>query len=93
MGNEVVLKNIPRYFKKKWEKENWEEYHNWRFKKIQESEINQQKEIEKYSLPEDWSIDKKLKFILEQKEQQLFNKLKQSGSLFRGLADEIFIDK
>ena len=28
------LKKIPKYFKKKWEKQNWEDYHKWRYQNI-----------------------------------------------------------
>lgn len=36
----VKLKPIPRYFKKQWEAENWEEYHRWKFQRQKANEIN-----------------------------------------------------
>ena len=32
--DKVKLKKLPRYFKKQWEKENFEEYHNARYQNI-----------------------------------------------------------
>lgn len=92
ISGHVSFKRIPRYFLKKWEDENFEEYHRYRFKKIKEGNKKIEKLIKEYDLPEDWNDDKKYKWILELKEKQLLSKLKQSGSLFRGLAEEIFVD-
>lgn len=36
----IKLKPIPRYFKKLWEAEDWEEYYRWKYQQQKQAEIN-----------------------------------------------------
>lgn len=61
----VKLKKIPRYFRKLWERMDWEDFERWRYKNRITIEKQEIKRIESYNLPQEWHILKKQKFIRE----------------------------
>lgn len=63
----VKIKRIPRYYKKVWNQQNWEDYEKWKYQEQLKWEKRIIKEIEEYNLPNDWSFDKKLKFANDKK--------------------------
>lgn len=58
----VKLKRIPRYFRKLWEKRDWQDYERWKYKHRLEVEESVQKNIESYKLPEEMQQWKKENF-------------------------------
>lgn len=57
------IKRVPRYYRKLWEKLDWESYHQFKYEIQKEAEENLLQEIKKYELPEDWLLEKKLQHI------------------------------
>lgn len=70
----VVWRPVPKYFKKIWEKEDYEEFYRWQHKQQKKGEENQKKMLSKYSLP-GLSDDEKLDWINKLKEKTLKSRL------------------
>lgn len=70
------IKQIPRYFKKYWEKQNWEEYHRFAYKQHEKAEKTKNDIIEKLSLPETYTKDEKWEWYLKTQEKILKDKAK-----------------
>lgn len=78
--NTVKIKKIPRYYKKLWEKMDWEDYERWKYQQQKIMIKNQIKLVESYNLPEEWIWERKLKFANDKKIEQFkakMNKLRQ----------------
>lgn len=69
----VKIKSIPRYFKKLWEDENWEEYHQWKYNQKKKGIENHKRIIEQINLP-DYSEEEIYQFYLQQQEKILQQK-------------------
>lgn len=86
VDGQTKLKSIPRYFKKLWERWNWEDYHNWRYKYTCQMQEYVKNKIQKYNLG-NIPFWKKL-FIIEDKEKELikykFNLLSRDNILYDG---------
>lgn len=79
------IKKIPRYFRKLWEKKDWEDFERWKLRNkniVQEQHI---KKIESYKLPSEWHILKKEKFV---REKELDNQKHKFRLLKRENIDE-----
>lgn len=63
---EAKLKKLPRYYKKIWEKIDWEEYERFRMNYKKQMEKIIKKVIDSYNLPENWGYWQKERYI-EQK--------------------------
>lgn len=70
----IIIKPIPKYFKKLWERENWEEYYTWKHKEEKIGKERQQKMLSKYSYPQ-LTDEEKLEQILKIRESTLKRKL------------------
>lgn len=49
----VILKPIPRYFRKLWERKDWQDYERWKYQNRLRIQKEIQKNIEQYDLPID----------------------------------------
>lgn len=63
----TVTKKIPRYYRKVWEKLDWLEYERWKYSYKKLMEENTTKEIKKYILPKEWSTEKKINWVNDNK--------------------------
>lgn len=70
------LKRIPRYFKKIWEERNWEEYHHWKWKYINDIKKHVTEILHLQNLPEDWDDEKIEWYYLKHQEKALNEKAK-----------------
>ena len=61
-GN-VKLKNIPRYFRKLWEKKDWLDYERWKLKNKYRVEKQKQEKIKSFNLPQEWKDYQKENFV------------------------------
>lgn len=89
-GN-VHLKPIPRYFRKLYEKWNWEEYERWKYKNRKHIEENNKKTLEQYELPaemHEWQKENWLKNKLLQMQRHKFGMLKRENILYDGNAND-----
>lgn len=72
--NKVKIKPIPRYFKKLWEDENYEEYYRWKYER-QKDGINRKLEIiNKIKLKDNPNEEEIITFYLENQERILNQK-------------------
>lgn len=74
--DKTKLKPIPRYFKKLWEKENYEEYYRFKYEVEKDSIVKKAEIISRISLPNGTTLENKWKFYLEQSEKTLKDKAK-----------------
>lgn len=74
--DKVKLKPIPRYFKKLWENENWEEYYRFKYEKFKEAEKIKIEIINKVKYAQENDPEIILEFYLEQQEKILKEKAK-----------------
>lgn len=72
----VKLKPIPRYFKKKWEAENWLEFERWKMLECKKGKENHQKMLEKITLPKNYDSEDKERYYLQLLEKNLLSKAK-----------------
>lgn len=72
IGNK--LKRIPRYFKKVWEQKDWEDYHRWKWKFINDSQKMIKEKLKKLNVPIDWDFEKIEFWYLKQQEKILIDK-------------------
>lgn len=70
------IKQIPRYFKKIWEKENWEEYHRFAYKQQKKAEEIKKNILKKINYGNDLSDEKKWELHLKKQEKILEDKAK-----------------
>lgn len=68
-GKRTIYRTVPRYYRKVWQQINWMDYERWRYKCQKKYEIEEQKEIDKFNLPEEWSRETKI-FWISQKRLQ-----------------------
>lgn len=61
--NGVKLKRVPRYYKKIWKEQNWQEYEQFKYNLQKKYEEKEKELIKKYNLPEEWSPWQKTSFI------------------------------
>ena len=66
-NDNVITRKVPRYYRKIWQEIDWEEYEKWRYKIKKIYEIEEQKELKKYNLPEEWLEERKVYFISQKK--------------------------
>lgn len=71
--NTVKNKKVPKYFKKKWEQMDFEEYHRWRYKQILRGKENHIKLMSHYKYATD-DIEEKTKIWLAEQERLLNKK-------------------
>lgn len=81
----VKLKKVPRYYRKVWEKLDWEEYENWKYhyKEHIENKINNI--IKQFNLPAEWQHWKKENHanqIIIDSQKHKFNLLKRNNILY-----------
>ncbi len=69
--DKVKLKPIPRYFKKLWEQENWEEYYRYKYEKQKDGIKTKIEIINRISLPDGTSNEEKWEFYLDNQEKTL----------------------
>lgn len=60
-GN-AKLKKIPRYFRKLWERLDWEDYETWKLHNRKMAEVANENTIKNYNLPDSWHYWQKEKF-------------------------------
>lgn len=72
----VKLKPIPRYFKKLWEQEDWEEYYRFKYEKQKDGIKRKAEIITKIKLPNGTSDEIKWEFYLETQHKILKDKAK-----------------
>lgn len=70
----VQLKPIPRYFKKLWEQENWEEFYRYKYEKQKETIKKKIEIISRISLPDGTAEEIKWDFYLKKQEEILKTK-------------------
>lgn len=75
VDNTVKIKRIPRYYKKVWEKLDWQDYERWKYQQQLKMIENQKKLVDSYNLPEDWIWERKLKFANDKKIEQFKAKM------------------
>lgn len=66
-GKGTVYRTVPRYYRKVWQQINWMDYERWRYKCQKKYEIEEQKEIDKFNLPEEWLRETKIFWISQKK--------------------------
>ncbi len=71
----VKKKPIPKYFRTLWERENWVDYYEFKYKQQKIGEKKQEELLKKYNYP-DLTEEQKLNEILKTREHQLRAKLK-----------------
>lgn len=86
VDNSVKIKRIPRYYKKIWEKLDWEDYERYKYAQLKIIEENNKKAIDSYNLPKEWHYERKLKFVND-KRIQIF-KDKMEAMRKRGRTEE-----
>lgn len=72
----VKLKPVPKYFKKLWEQENWEEYYRFKYEKQKDGIKTKMEIINKIKLPGNPSDELKWEFYLETQHKILKDKAK-----------------
>lgn len=72
--NTVKIKPIPRYFKKQWEKENYEEYYRWKYERQKDGIKKKAEIIHKINLGQNKSEEDIYIFYLETQERILKQK-------------------
>lgn len=72
----VKLKPIPRYFKKKWEAENWLEYERWKMRECEKWRTNKEEKLKRIRLPENYSEKDREEFYLQLLERNLMSRTK-----------------
>lgn len=72
--DKVKIKPIPRYFKKQWEKENYEEYYRWKYEQQKEGIKKQKEIINKINLNKKIDEEEILIFYLDTQERILKQK-------------------
>ena len=68
--------NLPRYFKKLWNKYHWESYETFKYEQMKKAIQSTMERINKHNLPEDWNDYKKIKWYNEFRDNNLKNKAK-----------------
>lgn len=63
----TLTRKIPRYYKKIWEKIDWLEYERWKYQYKKVMEEYQLKEIKKYNLPNEWTTERKINWVNDNK--------------------------
>lgn len=66
-NDNVKVRKVPRYYRKIWEKLDWQSYHRYKYDIQEEAQKNILREIEKYNLPKDWCFEKKINWISQQR--------------------------
>lgn len=79
IDDKVVLKPLPRYFKKLWEKENWEEFDKAKYEIQKIEEQNRNEKIQKIQLNKKF-IDEKLE---NENKQKFINHLNDKNLKFK----------
>lgn len=74
--DKVHLKPIPRYFKKLWEDENYEEYYRYKYEAEKDAQKHKIEIIARIKLPDGTTDEEKWSFYLEQQEKILQEKAK-----------------
>lgn len=74
--DKVQLKPIPKYFKKLWEQEDWEEYYHFKYEKQQDGIKKKMEIISKVKLPDGTPDFLKWEFYLDTQEKILKSKAK-----------------
>lgn len=68
------LKRIPRYFKKLWEKKNWQDYHQWRWQFMNECQKLAEEKIKLLNYPQNYNFEEIEFLYLQQQEKILLDK-------------------
>lgn len=63
----ALMKKVPRYYRKIWQKIDWLDYERWRKKIKDKFEINEIKELDKFNLPEEWNTETKINWVSQKK--------------------------
>lgn len=74
LDDKVKIKPIPKYFKKLWETEDWEEYYAWKYERSKQGIIRKLEIISKIKLPNNPQEEEIISFYLKQQEKILTQK-------------------
>lgn len=72
----VKIKPLPKYYKKLWEQEDWEEYYTWKYERTKDGIKRRLEIISKIKLPNNPQEEDIITFYLESQEKILLKKAK-----------------
>lgn len=88
INNEIKRKPLPRYFKKKWNNEDWESYENAKYKNFIQSENNKNQILKLDNYSDKYTKEEKWQMHLKKVEEKLLNRTSRAGLLSRNGVDE-----
>lgn len=80
----VKLKSIPRYWRKLWERKDWEDYERWKYNNKKRIEKDIKKTIESYDLPKDmaeWQKENFYKIKILEAQNHKFGVLQERNNI------------